>query len=241
MSTEAIFGGWSNRRFTGNTQHDRLQHLWHWLSAQPDQPNFGLSQRLPEIAMLWNLYIMQSPLIVLEIGTAQGGTFAGWCQLGNPDALIISIDRCVNDARPRPGDPGNPNIYNGPLAQTTNGGGLYSLKQHRQRVVAINGWSYEESVLARLREVLAGRKIDFIFHDASHSAEMFLRDFEIYWPLVADGGVFASHDIMPHPSDARCNKNEAWKHICETIDYSARFEFLGRKTDEGMGIGAIVR
>jgi cephalosporin hydroxylase len=240
MSTETIFGGWSTPRITGNEQHDRLQRLWNDLAAHEGRPNFGLSQRLAEITMLWHLYIAQAPSVVLEIGTAQGGTFAGWCQLGTDDATIISIDRCVNDCRPRPGDPGNINIYNGPLNATTNGGGVYSLRQRRQTIHALNGWSYQESIIGKLKEVLGGRNIDFLWNDASHERDMFLRDFSIYYPLVAEGGIFAVHDIMPsqHPD---CNKSEAWEEIKQTADYSACFEFKGSRNDDSMGIGLLIR
>ena len=46
MSTEAIYGGWS----TAPPQDKQGFHwLWDVLSAQPERPNFGLTQRKNEI------------------------------------------------------------------------------------------------------------------------------------------------------------------------------------------------
>lgn len=36
---------------------------------------------------------------------------------------------------------------------------------------------------------------DLVFVDADHSYEAGRRDFDNYWPLVADGGMYALHDI----------------------------------------------
>lgn len=190
--------------------------------------------------MLWSLFYRMQPKIVVEVGVAQGGTFAGWCKLASHDATLIAIDRCLDDARPRPGDPVHPAIYSGPLASTSNGGGIYHLRQFGQRIIGINGWSYEPHVMEKLLAELDGRKIDFLFNDASHSASMFAQDFKLYWPLVADGGIFATHDIMKsaHPD---CDKNTEWERIKREEEYSACYEFLGSRHDDSMGIGVLIK
>lgn len=240
MSTENIYGGWSTA--AEEQEGDALHNLWMKLAAQPGSPNFGLSQRKNEIIPLWELYCRQTPRVVLEIGVAQGGTFASWCQLGRDDAAIIGIDRDTNDCRPRPGDPGNPGI-NDPtieLRMTSNGGGMHDLARFGQIVRPINGWSHEPRVMEELLRVLDGRKIGFLFHDASHSAEMFARDFELYWPLVAEGGMFACHDIN-RSENPECNKKQAWDYILRTTKYSARYEFLPHYETTEMGIGVLIK
>ena len=108
-----------------------------------------------------------------------------------------------------------------------------------QQMIPINGWSHEPSTIARLTEVLAGRKIDFMFHDASHSRIMAMTDYELYRPFIADGGVMAFHDIQrsAHPD---CNKSEFWEWAKYNADHSASYEYLGSKGDDSLGIGVLI-
>lgn len=241
MSTETIFGGWDTHPTHAG---DEPAGLWHKLAAQnigtpQQQNNLGLTQRRSEITLLWELFLRQKPSVVVEIGVAQGGTFAGWCQLARDNATIIGIDRCLDDSRPRPGDP-CPAIYSGPLKMFSQGGGINHVRQGHQTVIGINGWSYEPAVIQQLEKALAGRKIEFLFHDASHESEMFLADFQIYWPMIADGGIFASHDIN-WSEDPKCNKSVAWDRIKRVTDYSAVYEFLPHSKTSEMGIGVLIK
>jgi cephalosporin hydroxylase len=243
MSTESIYGDWDKKE--SRVPGDELEALWHKLAAQnvgraDFEPNSGLSQRKNEIIELWQLYIRSRPRVVVEVGCAQGGTFAGWCQLGVWTNTIIGIDRDVNDCRPRPGDPVHPDIYSGPLASTTNGGGMYSLAKHGQIIHPINGWTFDPIVLETLLHLLNGRKIDFLFHDASHEAGMFARDFKMFWPLISDGGILAVHDIMPSKMQD-VTKDREWQRIREQEDYSALYEYRGARTDDSLGIGVLIK
>lgn len=241
MSTDRIFGSWDSPP----PYKDTPGEIWNWLAAQnvgtPDfQPNSGLSQRRHEITMLWHLYQRARPKIVLEIGVAQAGTFASWCFLGEPDALIIGIDRSVNDARPRAGEQVSPRIVHRTVNQMTDGGGgMFALGRNNQRIVPICGWSTDPNVLAALEKTLAGRKIDFLFHDASHSADMSRKDFLLYRPFMAEGSIMAFHDIQKS-SHPECNKSEFWEELKATENYSACFEFLGARSEESLGIGVLV-
>lgn len=238
MSTERIFGGWH----TYPTGHrDELTDLWHKLAEQGEgKPNFGLSQKRPQITMLWSLFQRARPAVICEVGTSQGGSLAGWCQLATWPCTIIAIDRDLNDCRPRPGEPVHPSIYSGPLAYTSQKGGACSLVKPHQIFYGIQGWSYEPATVDALKHVLKGRQIDFLFHDASHSAVLFEKDWNLYWPLIADGGIFAMHDIQPavHPD---CNKSEYYEKVKARDDYSALFEFRGSVKDDSMGIAAILK
>jgi cephalosporin hydroxylase len=242
MSTEKIYGGWD----TILPNHDFLSKLWHTLAAQkvgtPDQRNnSGLSQRRCEITALWEIFRRMQPKLVVEIGVAQGGTFAGWCQLSGNDTLLIGIDRDVNDCLPRPGEPVHINVSNNRrLSITTQGGGMYALAIGNQRVVPINGWSTEPSVINKLNDTLAGRQIEFLFHDASHSSTMFAEDWKLYWPMIADGGVFAAHDIN-WSADPNCDKSVEWERIKREETYSACYEFLPHRSVSEMGIGLVIR
>lgn len=244
MSTEKIYGGWDTQRFADSAEQ-QMQWLWHRLAAQcvgsdRQQNNSGLSQRKNEIIELWHLFRRQQPRVVVEIGTSQGGTLAAWCLLAPEDALIVSIDRCVDDCRPRPGDPVHTDISNRSEKYTSQGGGAYYLKQPNQTLVAINGWSYEKAVMDKLLATLNGRKIDFLMHDASHASAMFAADWKLYWPLVAPDGVFASHDIN-WSADPLCDKRTEWQRIKREEAYSACYEYLPHPSISEMGIGVLVK
>lgn len=239
-----IFGTWEEPPQTGYT--DEITNLWHYLAAQnvgrEDQVlNSGLSQRRGEWTMLCDLYRRAHPQIVVEIGVAQGGTFAGWCSLGRPNALLVGIDRDLNDCRPRPNDPVHPRIArNIPHKMTAQGGGIYDLGRNLQRIIAINGWSHDEAVLSQLRGVLGGRGIDWLFHDASHSKEMFAKDFQLYWPLIAEGGVFAAHDIQSSKAP-NCDKSVEWERIKAEETYSMVMEFKGNPNEDSLGVGVLIK
>lgn len=243
MSTDRIFGTWDQLPESGLV--DPVAVLWHKLAAQrcgtPQQVNnFGLSQRRAEWATLMDLYLRAKPKLVVEIGVAQGGTAAGWCAIGRSGAEFIFIDRDLQDCRPRPGDPVDPGIYSGPLKMTNQGGGIFHLAQRGQNIHGISGWSHAPETLSQLKAILNGRQIDWLYNDASHSAKMFAQDFQIYWPLIAPGGVFATHDIMPsaHPD---CDKSVEWERIKREETYSACFEFRGSRNDDSMGQGILIK
>lgn len=245
MSTEKIFGGWDGTPVTGAS--DELSRLWHELAAQNvgtdhQVNNCGLSQRRAEITSLWELYRRARPKVVLEVGVAQGGTWASWCHLGQPDALLIGIDRDVNDCRPRKGEPVSQFLAKPHLQgkMTSQGGGMYAYARDNQVVVPISGWTTDPMVQASLTALLAGRTIDFCFHDASHYWEDFHKDFVWLWPLISEGGIFASHDISPC-SDPKSNKAPEWERIKREETYSALMEFRGSATDESYGIGVLIK
>jgi len=48
---------------------------------------------------------------------------------------------------------------------------------------------------------LNGEPLDFLFIDGDHTYEGVKRDFEMYSPLVRNGGIIAFHDIVKHPPE----------------------------------------
>jgi predicted O-methyltransferase YrrM len=241
----SLFGTWEQPRLIGDYLSERVQGLFHALAAQsvgtPQfQANSGMSQKKDQFCMLATLVNFLRPKVLMEVGVAQGGTLAAWCQLAPPDATIIALDKDLNDARPRPGDPVHSSIYNGPLEMTSQGGGIYHLAQRGQTMIGINGWTHDPKVQEEVKRHLNGRTIDFCFHDASHSARMTREDMVWIWPLISPGGMLALHDIQPsvHPE---CNKSAAWQEMKDTLDYSARYEFCGSRHDDSMGIGILVK
>lgn len=252
---DSIYGSFNVPRL-----NDKYEQLWHKLAPQYTDDkmtqlakhNNGITQKKNEIIELWQLFYRMQPKIILEIGVSQGGTFAGWCQLAPDDALIIGIDRSVNDCRPHPEviwlgapcGPVHPDITcQDELKNTSNGGGMYALKRRgsNQNIVPINGWSYEDSVMKQLLDVLDQRKIDFCFHDASHLYDMTVKDFDIFWPLIAPGGVMAFHDIA-YSSSEGSTKWKWWREIQHNGPQFASYTYeLNDKWDANMGIGVLFK
>lgn len=248
-----IYGEFNKPR----NEKDKYEQLWHKLAPQYTDAsmkvlvnaNLGMTQKKHEIIELWQLFDRMQPHIILEIGVAQGGTFSSWCQLAPDDALLIGIDRSVDDCAPFSGRPVHPDLNSdpdAPLLKTREGGGAYRLKRRgsNQRIEMINGWTYEENVMKKLLTILNGRKIDWIFHDASHAAEMTAKDYELFWPLVAPGGAMAFHDIArsDHPD---VTKWKWWEERHQNLNFYISYTYDHGKRPDGvplnqsMGIGVL--
>ena len=170
-------------------------------------------------------YILRDlrPKYLLEIGTARGGTLFLWTRLARDDALIISID----------------------LPKGSFGGGYPLLKgfaykffaKRKQKIVLIRGDSHDSRTLKKVKEILAGRKLDFLFIDGDHTYEGVKKDYEMYSSLVRKAGIIAFHDIVPHPSKTRCEVSKFWNEIKTRYNYT---EIVKDQTQKWAGIGIII-
>lgn len=139
----------------------------------------GAIQKVPELAGLARMVRSERPSTVLEIGSYTGGTLGLFCKLAEPDALLVSVDL--------------PAEYGGATAAK-----LETLARTNQRVVALRRDSHADETRAEVERLLAGRQVDVLMVDGDHSYHGVRRDFELYSPLVRDGGLIAFHDIVPH-------------------------------------------
>lgn len=161
------------------------------------------------------------PKAVLEIGTNKGGTLFLFARLADPDAVVISVDL-----------PGG--LYGGgyPDWKTP----VYkSFPQPKQSIHLIRADSHAKETLERVKAILGGRKVDLLFIDADHSYEGVKRDFELYSPLVAPGGVIAFHDIVPLPASYGCGVDIFWNEIKTPQSR----EFIESMSQEWAGIGVL--
>lgn len=246
MSTERLYGSRNEPLPDLRGHFQFIDNLWHVLAAQNEgtadyMPNNMLCQRKNEFLELAQLVARQRPRVVAEIGVAQAATLAAWMRLSHPNAKFICIDRDVNDALPRPGEPVHPSIYNGPIrGMTEQGGGVYHLVLPGQTLHVINGWTYEPGAKEKFLNALGDDKIDLLFHDASHQAEMFAEDFKWMWPLVAEGGMLCSHDIQPS-SVPNITKSIEWERIKREETYSAVYEWRGGTGSDSFGLGCLIK
>jgi len=157
------------------------------------------SQNRSEILQLVTLLQQRKPRVVVEIGTANGGTLCLWCAVADPQAVIVSID----------------------LPGGIHGGGYPRWKslvyrrfaQPKQVLHLLRVDSHLPATRDRLKAALPPEGIDFLFIDGDHTYEGVKADFEMYSPLVRCGGLVAFHDICTHPPEAKCDVDKFWREI----------------------------
>jgi cephalosporin hydroxylase len=152
-----------------------------------------------ELLTLAKLVQERCPQVVVEIGTANGGTLFCFARLAAPDALLVSIDL-----------PGG--VHGGGYPWWKRG--LYrSFAREGQRVELLRGDSHAPASRRRLERLLAGRPIDLLLIDGDHTYEGVRSDYELYSPLVRDGGLVVFHDIRRHPPEADCHVDRLWAEV----------------------------
>ncbi len=165
-----------------------------------------------------------SPKVVLEIGTSHGGTLYLLSRLASSDASIISVD----------------------LRGGTHGGGYSRLRtpiyksfaRGRQRIHLINGNSHEDSTLTKVRHILNGRDVDFLFIDGDHTYDGVKADFDMYSGLVRNGGIVAFHDIVEHIVDPSVKVSTFWNEVKSNYEHD---EIVKDWKQGWGGIGVIYR
>ncbi|WP_197535048.1 class I SAM-dependent methyltransferase [Thermoproteus tenax] len=178
-----------------------------------------------EVEQLVRLVAGVRPSVVLEIGTARGGTLFLWTWAATDDALLISVDL-----------PGG--LFGGGYPWLK--GFLYrSFARGRQRVVLIRGDSHDQRTLERVERALGGRKVDFLFIDGDHTYEGVKRDFEMYSPLVRKGGIIAFHDIVPGPPEYVGGVPRFWSELKQRLPRDKYMELVKDWRQGGFGIGVV--
>lgn len=146
-------------------------------------------QDFQEIFWLYEKIEDINPHVIVEIGVYAGGTLLFLSNLcKRPDDLVIGLDCDWNKWKE----------YGWDISLPT------------PKVILIDGDSHLPKTINRLKEVLNNRPIDFIFIDGDHSEKGITLDYEIYAPMVRDGGIIAFHDLNMGV-DPRENKPEEGK------------------------------
>ena len=146
--------------------------------------NLGLIspiQSRQELVPVLEIVRQARPRTVMEIGTANGGTLFMLTRVAAPDATIISLDLPGGDWG------GGYAAERIPLYEA------FGLPAQKMRL--LRGDSHRPESLDQVREILAGRTIDFLFIDGDHTYEGVRMDYEMYSPLVTPGGMIGFHDI----------------------------------------------
>jgi len=168
-----------------------------------------------EITRLARAVAALKPKIILEIGTARGGTSLIWSSLASEEVITCDL---VHHAAQRP------------LLEALAPPGS------KCRMTLLTGNSHDAAFKQRVAQALNGRKADFIFIDGDHTVEGVTADYNDYKEFVRPGGIIAFHDIVesqPLPT------NQVY-HLWKTIKPKAvTEEFVNNPKQCGFGIGII--
>ncbi len=163
----------------------------------------GAIQKPNELASLVSLLRRragETPLrTVVEVGTQVGGTFWLWCQLAEPDALLVSIDL--------------PGGIHGGGATEEQVEVIRGYARERQTLEFLLTDSHDPATRAELQRILDGREVDLLMIDGDHTYDGVRQDYLFYAPLVAEGGLIAFHDIVPHPTLPEVRVHDLWPQL----------------------------
>ena len=156
---------------------------------------------------------------ILELGIGTGGTLKIWEQLlpQNKNSLIISIDI-------------QPNVE-------------WVYENSFVDIRVIKGSTNDHSVRQGVKDILNGRKVDFLFIDTRHWNDAVKEDLLDYGGFVRDNGIIALHDIAffhsywdkltwEHP----IGKDNIPYHAYEPVKEKTVFHKEEIKTRFGIGI-----
>lgn len=177
-----------------------------------------------EFVELLKLLKTQNPKYILEIGTANGGSLFCFCKLANEEATIISIDL-----------PGGPFGGGYPEWKTS----LYqTFTKKNQKLYLLRDDSHKRETLEKVKQILNDKKLDFLFIDGDHSYEGVKKDFEMYGPLVKNGGIIAFHDICRGPRENVGEVPKFWEDIKKELITK---ELIKDPNQSGLGIGVVFK
>ena len=176
-----------------------------------------------EFVALAGIIKKRQPRVLVEIGTANGGTLSAWCALAAPQATIVSIDL-----------PGG--IHGGGYAYWRTI--IYrQFAQPGQTLHLLRADSHQPETLAQLKQLLPPAGVDFLFIDGDHTYEGVKADFDMYSPLVRKGGLVALHDICLHPPEQNSHVDKFWAELRKK--FPATSELVENPQQGGLGIGLV--
>ena len=177
-----------------------------------------------EILQLLNVIRSKLPKYVLEIGTSNGGTLFLLSRVATEDACMISIDL------PLGAYGGGYPAWKRPFYK--------SFAKKEQTIRLIRADSHEPVTQEKVAAILQANKIDLLFIDGDHTYEGVKKDFEMYEPLVKDGGMIVLHDVVPHRQVHGCGVDKYWNEIKNKHRYQ---EFVEDPEQQWAGLGLIIK
>jgi predicted O-methyltransferase YrrM len=191
-----------------------IDRIWKFVSGSIINP----AQDEWEFKELLKIIKKEKPKIILEIGSYNGGTLFSFSKL-NPNSLIISID-----------------LPEGNFSSINTKWKTPIFHSFGKNLKLIQENSHNIETLNKVKRILSGKKIDFMFIDGDHTYEGVKKDFEMYYPLLKKGGIVAFHDISRDVPESNFYVHSFWKEISNNQDTQ---ELINENNQHKMGIGVL--
>jgi len=202
------------RRFPFNAQRAPYPFNYAGWTTRP-------SQVKEELTNLLRIIQRRQPERILEIGTAAGGSFFAFTKSSNPNAVIISVELLFSNSCC-----GYP-VWKIPFYK--------SFKTRQQKIFLLRKDSHALSTLSAVKKILGVQKLDFLFIDGDHTYDGVKKDFEMYSPLVHQGGLIAFHDICRH-TVGFSEVNKFWSEVKDRYNHT---EIVENPKQGWAGIGVL--
>ena len=124
----------------------------------------------------WNLIeLLQKHKVknILEIGSSHGGTLTFFKELMKDDGVLVAIENNKDIAFSLP----------------------KSWSYIPENIYLLNNNSHHKKTWQSIKKILGNKLFDFIFIDGDHSYEGCIKDFELSFPFLKNGGIVAFHDV----------------------------------------------
>ena len=135
--------------------------------------------------------------LILEIGTARGGTLYQFLKNADDDAEIMTIDL------PNGKFGGEKGIQDEQVMQ--------SWKKNGQILHIVRGDSTSIEVVRKITAHLQGRKFDFVFIDGDHTYSVVKSDYLTYREFT--NGIMVFHDIAMHKNNPEVGVKRFWDEL----------------------------
>jgi predicted O-methyltransferase YrrM len=169
-----------------------------------------------ELTRLAELVSADKPLRVLEIGTGNGGTLFALAWASAPGARILSIDLTIYPTERRI---------------------LYRTFAADRRVDVWAADSHLEATRDRVAAHFGQQPLDLVFIDGDHTYDSVRRDYELYAPLVREGGIIAFHDIVDGRYEAVGDVPRFWREVQPNLTPTAELVESWHQGGFGIGVG----
>jgi len=155
------------------------------------------------------------PRIILEIGTASGGTSLIWSYLASDRVITCDIQDMAHQAK----------LFS-----------RFPPPSSKCKVDLLSGNSHDPQFKSRVANELNGKKVDFLFIDGDHTEPGVTQDYLDYREFVRPGGLIAFHDIVESQPLLTNQVYHLWKHL-KNSPFAK--EFVDDPKQCGYGIGVL--